>query len=796
VKLDNPSAFGNWLKQQRKALKLRQEDLARFANCSLITIQKIEAGERRPSRQIAQLLAQALKIPSDEHPEFIRFARAELDLASLDPANPKPWREFHYQLTNLPILPHSLFGREESEAKLRELLLQEQVQLVTLIGTPGIGKTSLAIQVAGNLLDAFDDGVFFVDLSSARAANEVMIILTQTFGLKVNQEQSRLETLQKYLQTRRLLLVLDNFEQVLEVASQLASLINGCRWLKILVTSRSALRLRQERRFELLPLELPPLTDKLSLTEIKASPAVALFVERAQAIRSEFKLSKDNMSNIAQTCIQLEGLPLAIELAAARVNLLSPKEISQRVSNRLALLQREAPDLPARHQTLREAIAWSYELLNGFEQRLFRRMGVFTGGCTLQAIIEVCLPEINKEEIEKHLERLVDQSLLQRNEGFKQTPRFAMLETLREFALEQLGQIGEQAELEERHCAWFLKLAEEAEPYLSGSEQVGWLDRLQVEHANFQQALNWALSGDKAITTRQSLIGINLATSLYPYWDRRSYFISGRNWLELAYQRIQELRTFEPTLRSLEAKLILCIAELALRQNDFQATNQLGKNALELSEELNEISGKARAELLLGAVQQGQGDLKRAKQHYAQSLTYYRQINEKWGSGLALLNLGIITILEQDLVGAKNLLEESLELNRQAGDLRNIARTLYVSSTLSIISGGNALQETLNLKQSLKLFEQLGDTYLVCQTLEILGWAYGRASQFDKATRILAAVEKFREDYNIPLSAALLPIYEPFIKGLCNQLGQATFELNWAEGKAMTLQQTLALAQN
>src|SRR5215213_7952186 len=444
--MDLETSFGRWLRQRRRALDLTQQDLARQVGCAIITIQKLEADERRPSRQLAERLADKLMVAPDDRAALMLLARGEPYLdprAAEAPEQPRPVPP--QPRGNLPVPLTRLIGRKQDLAAVRNTLLRSETRLLTLIGPPGIGKTRLSLAVAHEVQAAFADGASFVALAPLSDPSLVIATTALALGIKENAGQSLLQTLKAALYSKRLLLVLDNFEQVLEAAPLVVELLEACPGLKALITSRAALHVRGERLYALPVLLLPDLTQLPTTGALARTPAIALFVERAQAVRPDFRLTAQNAQTVAEICVRLDGLPLAIELAAARIGLLSPEALLVRLEQRLAVLTDGARDLPPRHRTLRAAIGWSYELLDASEQALFRRLGVFVGGCALEVAEAVCNAEGDLPwTVVDGLAALLDKSLLRLETGVDGEPRFVMLETIRAYALERLAASGEE----------------------------------------------------------------------------------------------------------------------------------------------------------------------------------------------------------------------------------------------------------------------------------------------------------------------------------------------------------------
>ncbi|MDQ5854368.1 MAG: helix-turn-helix domain-containing protein, partial [Chloroflexota bacterium] len=550
--MEEVASFGAWLKARRQALDLTQEELAQRLNCALGTVRKWETEERRPSRELAEQLAVVLELAPEERRTFVKVARAELAVDHLrppsrralprqalpppEPAPPAGHAPLHTadrRPTNLPVQRERLIGRERELVEAAALLRRGDVGLVTLTGPGGVGKTRLALEVAAEVLDTFADGAWFVDLAPISDPALVAPTIAQTLGIKETGGQPISATLKAFLREQHLLLVLDNFEQVVAGAALLDDLLRAASGLKILVTSRVVLGVYGEHDMEVPPLALPDLALLPPPAQLAQYEAVRLFTERAQAAKADFQVTGETAPAVAEICHRLDGLPLAIELAAVRIRILPPQallhRLTQIVPGRLMLLTGGARTLPARQQTLRDAIAWSYNLLEPGEQTLFRRLAVFAGGWTLEAAEAVCgggpeelvgaegqsgyplagegaqetgdetsvpsvpMPPTSLLPVLDGLQSLVDKSLLrpldEARGALAAEPRFGMLETIREYAREQWHNADEGERLRTRHLDFFLKLAEDAESQLHSTGQIIWLARLERERDNLRAAL-------------------------------------------------------------------------------------------------------------------------------------------------------------------------------------------------------------------------------------------------------------------------------------------------------------------
>jgi len=587
------------------------------------------------------------------------------------PSEFPPLRSLDAYRNNLPLQPTPLIGREKEVAEIRQRLSHPEVRLLTLTGAGGTGKTRLGLQAAAELTQQFEEGVFFVSLAAIRDSQLVVGAVAGTLGVKEAGGQPLLESLEYYLHEKRMLLMVDNFEQVLEAAPVVTELLSAAPNLKVLATSRIPLRLYGEHEYSVPPLALPDPERPPSVERLTQYEAVRLFVERAQAAKADFSVTNDNAPAVAEICHRLDGLPLAIELAAARIKVLSAQKILEHLGNRLKLLTGGARDLPERQRTLRSTIEWSYGLLEEGEKVLFARLAVFAGGRTLEAIEAICDAEGDLPvDVLDGLASLVDKSLLKQEEGVGGEPRFVMLETIHEFAREKLEGSGEAEDLRRLHARYFLALAEEAEPALEGSQQQVWLDRLEEEHDNMRTVLSWSLGQGQ-----DAELALRIGAVLGEFWYLRGYWSEGRRWLEEALTKSGRTPT------AARARALQRVSWLAYLQGDLDRAVEASQEGLRLEGvELfrTGVGDSTAAELqrVLGMVVGARGELEREAELLEESLALSREVGSLRGMAVSIFILGAAWRVRGDLQRATQLLEEALTMFRKMGDQALIASVL------------------------------------------------------------------------------------------------------------------------
>lgn len=762
------------------------------------------------------------------------------------PADFPPLKTLEARPNNLPAQRSPLVGRGAVLAAVQRLLLQNDAGLLTLTGPGGIGKSRLALQAAAEMLDEFQDGVFFVSLAHVTDPALVSPAIAQALGMKQVASREMVDTLADYLSDKQLLLLLDNFEQVVAAAPVVVRLLRAAPRLKVLVTSRQALHLRDEQEFPVPALGVPDLNHLPAAQVLSQYEAVALFVQRARLVARDFEVTNENAPAVAEICYRLDGLPLAIELAAARIRLLPPEALLSRLGSRLRLLTGGARDLPERHQTLRSTIQWSYDLLHPSEQMLFRYMSVFVGGSTLEAIDAVCnaggaLESLGIDVLDG-VASLVDKSLVRQEVGTptdttatsgrvetESEPRFGMLGTMREYALELLQNTDpeEGTRLFQQHTSYYLTLAEQGRAGIEGQQQELWLDRLDLEHDNIQAALKLAIEQSNAE------VALRFCGALWIFWQMRGYYNEGHKWLSesLALRGVgvrsvararaliggmvmSRLQQDWPAVRAYGDECVAIFEELAPHEQRerglalavyggtraFLGEHEVAREAVErgvaLLRQAGYKWGLSHALIIRGIVANAAGDYATALAALEENVVVARAVGNKWGLAQVFNSLGDISRIKGDYARARELYEESLSLYRRLNIRSDIPASLHNLGHVALAQGDTERARGLFM-EALHLQITQRNRVGIAECLAALGGIAGVDAQPERAARLFGAAEALREALNARVWPAERADYERNLAAARAQLGpgqQAAWEKAWQEGRAMSFEEALSYA--
>jgi predicted ATPase len=679
----------------------------------------------------------------------------------------------------LPIPPTPLVGRDKEAREVADTLGADEVRIVTMSGPGGIGKTRLAIEVAARLAPSFDDGVRFVPLATVEGAEGVGPALFAAFGLKESASRPPSELLSDYLRTRSILIVLDSFERAAAAGPMIGELLSGAPGIKFLVTSRSVLNIRGENEYPVPPMSVPD-PARRQPQGAEESDAVRLFVETARAANPAFELTEDNANDVAEICRRLDGLPLAIELAAARVRLLPVGSLLERLEDRFRLLTSGLRDAPDRQRTLWDTITWDYDLLTAEEQKLFVRLGVFVGSFTLAGAEAVASAPVSDEvDVLDLLDSLVGKSLVRAEAAELNEPRFSMLESIREYARERLLPNEEHPAVFGAHARFYVDLARKAHDALRGPEHGAWQRRIVEEHDNVRAALRWA---DEHDHEAESL----LCTHLWEYWSTTGHLLEGLGWIEGALGHASE-----PSL--LRAELLEAGGVLARALGVPVLARGLTEQCLELRRELGDRAGMAAALKDVGNLAFDTGDFDSARGHYEQALELWKEVDDKRGVAQALNNLGVVARMQDDPRRAIDYYEESRDVFHALGDDEGIARSL-MNQGAATLEAGDPVRAAELCRSSLSIWAELGNRWDITDCLEDLAASLTATGEAAAGARLLGAAEALREETGTPLAPAERRIYDGRVAEARRRLDEATFTEEWSRGRALTLEEAIAVA--
>ncbi len=793
----------------------------------LHTLSGNRTGALRVYKTCVTVLKRELDVEPSSETQAVYEASQNIEVSSV---RPRP--SLQPRTNNLPTYLTSFIGRKVELESLTRLFTSRdastsQTRLITLTGAGGCGKTRLAIELATQLLETFPDGVWFVDLAPMTNPMLIPQAIASVLGVQDQSGRMPLDILSSYLQTRQILLILDNCEHLVAVCAQVVqSLLHASPRLRVLVTSREKLYVMGETAWPVRSLSLPDINDQTP-AQASRSDAVHLFVERACSVLPTFTLNTDNTASVIRICQHLDGIPLAIELAAARIPILTPGQIAARLNNAFQLLRRSGYTTRPHHQTLRATMDWSYELLSEQERTLFLRLAIFAGGFTLEAVEQVCADpaeqgNVPHAEILDLLSRLIDKSLVMALEWKPDQIRYRLLEPIWQYANQKLLEAGDLEQLGSRHLEFFLELAEEAEPKLKGETQGIWLERLELEHDNLRAALWWSMKEEG-----NAVLGLRLASALVDFWIVRGEFTEGRHWLEVA------LKQSNDTQAPWRAKALLGAGELAFFHGDLAASRSLLEDSLVTFRELGIKPGIAYSLFRLGVTATLFCDLAAARSFFEESLGLFRELGQQQGIAYVLYGQGHLADTQGEWSAARVLLEESLTIFRELGDKQGIVLALQ-DLGMGIAELGDCTLGRSILEESMAIARELGSRLDVSRTAWALGkvayregnYALARSwyaefativkaigtrlgmlylltacarlaaseGQFERMTQLLGAAEHLSNTMGAPIVPVERIEHERLATISRHELGEDVFVKAWAKGRAMKLEQAIEYA--
>jgi predicted ATPase/DNA-binding XRE family transcriptional regulator len=771
------ASFGEWLKRQRNAAGLTQKQLAHRVGCAAITLRKIEADERRPSVQIAEQLAGIFNIPEKERKQFLEFARGDW---SSQPAVSKqdfPWQE---PRSNLPAPVTSLIGREKEIAEIREYLSKEETRLVTLVGPPGIGKTRLGVEAARTAPSDFPDGVYFVPLASLHAPSLLAPAIAEALGYIGAKNHLPEEQLRLGIGEKRILILLDNCEHLIEDVATLASdLLSACPRLKIIATSREVLRVPGEWLFPVPPLDTPK--EDPPVDEVSTYPSLMLFVERARAISPGFVVTGENIGAISTICAKLDGLPLAIELIAARMRLMTPQILLERLNEGFILTADGPRAAPTRQKTLGNAIAWSYNLLTEEEQELFACLSIFSGTFTSEMAEAAFGRFFTGTPVSELFISLFDKSLIQRAANDNVGIRHTMLATVQEFARERLRQNGRETQMRDLHLAYFLDLTNGADRGLRGHDQMDWLHRLSAVVDNLRAALDWG------IESGQTEAALRLVRNLDWFWFIRADHNEAIQWFQRALAMPQTSQYPEA-----HAEALYQLAHHTWFYVGDQEARVHAEQALSIARARNDKHNTARALSMLGLILANEQKYEETQTVLAESRELYREVNDEWGVAHATIALGQAPAFQGDFETALRFREQSLALFRELGDRYFISTSLRGLGDhklkLGDLQGGmEAIKVAMLVARQLE--SKLQVTYCI--------WNFYTAAHMDgkpaRAVRLFWAAKSLFDSFGA-WSDSHGAAHASNLDSCRRELGNSAYEEEAEKGRTMTMEQAIAYA--
>ena len=840
-------SFGTWLRQRRRALDLTQKALAREVGCAEITVRRMEADEYKPSHDLALVLLETLGVPKSERAQWVRFARGLAEYPKSQPA-PSPARE---QITNLPIPLTSFIGRKKDIALIQQRLAGHR--LVTLLGAGGIGKTRLSQEVASQLLGDYANGVWLVELASLSDPALVPQTVAAVFGIQQGTTvRATVETLIHFLRAKIVLLILDNCEHLLEACAQLADiLLKHCPDLKILTTSREALGIIGEALYQVPSLTIPEMQRIESIEKLNDYESIRLFDERAQLVQMDFALTQENASSVAQICSRLDGIPLAIELAAVRVQMFSAEQIASQLNKCFHTLTGGSRTALPRHQTLQASIDWSWHLLYDHEQIVLRRLSVFAGGFTLEAAGQVCTGNgIESRQIIGLISQLVTKSLVVANQESGRERWYRLLETIRQYAREKLVEAGEEERFRTRHLQYFLQLSEQAEQELRGPKQVEWMSRLHDERDNIRAALEWADKTDVEAglyaASRLDILWENMDIREATHWldmftqkpeskaypHARAKALRALGWLKYRLQRFPEAlsnaqecldlyRACGDTSGEVDALslfvIILNPSEAGdLYQQALTLTQSINdtwriaytfyvsswvhhdrhsylEKALALFQEVSDLRFTAECLVELGRVEMFNRDLESAQKRFDEAITLFRQLNIKSGISDVLFSYGRIAGIKGDYEQAYTYLRECAAFAEQFGYRIGY---LFARSLLGYL----AMQQG-KITEAYEIFRETARSFFddkneigVAFNLEGMAGLSAAVGKYEMAARLIGWSDALRQRIDDPRPRLEQADVDKIIAACIAKLGKTAFSEAYSEGQKMTLEEAVSHA--